>query len=121
MMELTSISFYGRSGGIHIFKDAIRAMGQPRFIRFCINADATSLAVVSYSKISLTSFRVPKNINDEDAKIEIYSKGLIRGLCSRLGWKETHSYRVPGRVLDNQSAVIFDLRRAEEIPYDERN
>ncbi|MCM1440467.1 MAG: hypothetical protein NC131_14905 [Roseburia sp.] len=118
MADATYISFYSKSGCIRIFKQSVRAIGLPKFIRFQINGDATSLILEPFDRITLTSFRVPNNLNDEEGNMEVYSKGLIYGLMQRLGWTKGRSYRVPGKVLPKQSIILYDLTQAQEIPND---
>lgn len=118
MAQPTNIAIYGRKPCVRIYKESIRAIGVPKFIRFRINADATQLLLEPYDRITLTSFRLPKNFDDEDTKVEIYSTALVRGLCQRLGWSESSSRRVPGKVYEKQGIIIFDLTQAEEIFYD---
>ena len=90
----------------------------PRFIRFRINEDATSLLLEPFDRITLTSFRVSSKLDDEEGKMEVYSKALLRGLSQRLGWGKGKSYRVPGKVLLQQGVVLYDLTQAQEIPND---
>lgn len=115
MADATYISFYSKSGCIRVFKASVRAIGLPKFIRFRINKDATLLIVEPFDRLTLTSFRVPKNLEEDDGNMEVYSKGLIRGLIQRLGWINGRSYRVPGKVLPKQSMILFDLSEAKEI------
>lgn len=118
MADSTYISFYSKSGCIRIFKASVRAIGMPRFIRFRINEDATSLLLEPFDRIMLTSFRVSAKLDDEEGKMEVYSKPLVQGLSQQLGWGNGKSYRVPGKVLLRQGVVLYDLTKAQEIPND---
>lgn len=118
MAESTYISFYSKWGSIRIFKDSVRAIGMPKFIRFRINEDATSLLLEPFDRITLTSFRVSAKLDDDEGKMEVYSKPFVRGLSKRLGWENGKSYRVPGKVLSKQGVVLYDLTKAQEIPND---
>lgn len=120
MAESTYISIYGRKPCVRIYKDSIRAIGMPKFIRFRISEDATKLLIEPFDRITLTSFRLPQNIDDEDSKMEVYSSALVRGLSKRLGWGETTSHRVPGKVYAKQGIIMYDLTKAEIIVYDDR-
>lgn len=120
MAESTYISIYGRKPCVRIFKDSIRAIGMPKFIRFQISDDATKLLIEPFDRITLASFRLPQNIDDEDSKMEVYSSALVRGLSKRLGWGETTSHRVPGKVYTKQGIIMYDLTKAEIIVYDDR-
>ena len=79
MADSTYISFYSKSGCIRIFKASVRAIGMPRFIRFRINEDATSLLLEPFDRITLTSFRVSAKLDDEEGKMEVYSKHSSKG------------------------------------------
>ncbi len=120
MAELTNISFYGKTGCIRIFKQSIRAIGMPNFIQFRISSDATSLVLEPFDRITLTSFRVPQQIDKEESRMEVYSKGFINGLARRMNWNSDGSYRVLGKVLRKQGIVLYDLSKAEIIPSDIR-
>ncbi len=115
MANLTFISFYGKTGNIRIFKSAVRAIGLPKFIRFRINDKTASLLLEPFDRITLTSFRVPSNLNNDVGNMDVYSKSLIDLLSQRLGWKRGRSYRVPGKVLTRQGVVLYDLKQAQEI------
>lgn len=41
----------------------------PKFIRFRINEDATSLLLEPFDRITLTSFRVSSKLDDEEGKM----------------------------------------------------
>ncbi len=112
--EDTNLSFYLRSNAIHIFKDAIRVIGTPEFIRFRVHPDGTSMLMESYDRITLTSFRVPKNV-DTGRSLVVHSKAFCRIMANRLGWDISESYRVPGRMIPSENVVIFDLTKAVPI------
>lgn len=119
LAELTYISIYGRKPCVRVFKDSIRAIGLPKFIRFRISADATKLLLEPFDRITLTSFRLPLDFDkNEDSKMEIYSTGLVKELSQRLGWNGCISHRVPGKVYEKQGVIVYDLTKAEEIHYD---
>ncbi len=90
----------------------------PKFIRFRINEDATALLLEPFDRITLTSFRVSVKLDDDEGKMEVYSKPFVRGLSQQLGWENGKSYRVPGKVLTQQGVVLYDLKQAQEIPND---
>ncbi len=113
MAETTYISFYSKWGCIRIFKKSIRAIGYPKFFRFRINRDATTLLLEPFDCLTLTSFRVTTNLDDEETKMEVYSKAFLQGLFQHLGWESGKSYRVPGKVLVKQSIILYDLTKAE--------
>lgn len=115
MSENTCISFYLNENKIHVFCDTVRAIGEPPYVRFLLNADGTSMIMAPYNKKEFQSMRVPKAVYNKTGKMEFRSVGFCRLLSHRLGWEQGHSYRIPGKVLIKQSLVLFDLTCAVKI------
>lgn len=111
----TYISFYNKRGTIRIFKKTIRLLGSPKFIRFRIHHEKQMLLLEPYGKIAFTSFRVPQNLNDDNGKLDIYSKSFTQLISKVMGWNVNQSYRVVGEIDEIKKNVIFDLTRAEII------
>ena len=111
----TYISFYNKRGTIRIFKKTIRLLGSPKFIRFQIHHEKQMLLLEPYGKITFTSFRVPQNLNDDNGKLDIYSKSFTHLISKVMGWDANQSYRVIGETDEIKKNVIFDLTRAEII------
>lgn len=120
MAESVYISFYVKASRIRIFKDSVRSIGMPKFVRFRISPDAKLIVLEPYDRITLSSFRVPKSFDTEDIRMDVSSKSMVDALAQRMHWNKDWSYRVPGRYLLQQNVVVFDLRRAEVIPGDDR-
>ena len=114
-MDETYVSFYLRQNRIRVFRQAITAIDNPRFIRFMIKTDGLSLVLLPYNKKTFQSFRVPKTANYDKWNMEISSKPLCLLLSHRLGWEPSRSYRVPGKVYKQQPLVLLDLSRAYPI------
>lgn len=115
-MNETYISFYPRSGAIRIFRSTVRALKSPKFLRFRLKADGSSMIMEPYGKSDFSSFRVPKTIFQGAEGMEIYSRHFVYGVARHCGWEHNLSYRVPGRLLPAQGIVLFDLTRAAPIP-----
>ena len=115
MTENTYISFYLNENKIHVFCDAVRAIGEPTFVRFLLNGDATSMIMETYDKKEFQSMRVPKEVYNKTGRMEFRSIGFCQLLTYRLGWERTYSYRIPGKVLLKQSLVLFDLTCAVQF------
>jgi len=77
-MNETHISFYLRSFRIHLFVDALRGIGSPRFIQFLVGPSGTSLAMVSADKKGFRTHRVPKGIYEGQNQMEINSMGAMQ-------------------------------------------
>ena len=102
-----------------MFCRALRTIQEPRFVRFLINDDATAIVMEPYDKIAFQSIRVPKRVYHKAGTLEIYSAPLCQLFSRRLGWDSTRSYRVPGKILEKQGVVWFDLSSAVQIKTDE--
>lgn len=113
--DTTYISFYLKSNTIRIFKKTIRGLGSPKFIRFRVNPEGTSLLLEEWDRITLTSFRIPKNIEDVEGSMDVHSKPFSRLMAYKLGWDAEKSYRIPGRVIQHQKVAVFDLTQAVQI------
>jgi hypothetical protein len=118
MAEKTYISFYLRTSTIHVFNAALRKIGQPPFVRFMINPDTMQMAMIPANKKDFQSFRVPKGLYSNRAgndAMKVHSQKLCRALASKLGWEVSQSYRVPGKVFEEQRVIRFDLCQASMI------
>lgn len=119
MAKQTYISLYGKCGKIHIFKSTIRAIGQPRFIRFRLSKDGRVL-LEPYDKITLTSFRVPKDLDDMGSTMEVSTTALIRIIYREWGFDTTKSYRIEGILYEEKQIAIFDISSAIKISDDNK-
>ena len=114
----TFISFYMKKYTFRISTRAIRVLDNPVYVRFLINPDKNLMAMESYDKIELTSFRIRRSIL-EDSKyhsFKIASKKLCTLLARRMNWKTDRSYRIPGKIHPEKKIVIYRLEEAKEIP-----
>lgn len=114
----TYISFYNKRGGIRIFKQTMRVLGLPKFIRFQLHQERHLMLLEPYDKISFTSFRVPTNLEDENGKLDIYSKAFTHLISKVMGWDFNRSYRVLGIIDEEKKYVVFNLDQAVEIMED---
>lgn len=115
MNEYTFISFYLSESKIHVYADAVRAIGEPPFVRFLLNGDGTSMIMEPFDRKEFQSIRVWNKVYDKTGRMEFRSVGLCRLLSHRLDWEQTHSYRIPGKILPKQNLVLFDLTCAVQI------
>ena len=106
---------YLKSNTIHVFKSAIRSIGNPNYVRLFIHEDGKTILMKSYDKKSQISIKVPRNLSDEKNNMRIHSKSFCYALAKSQGWDWQYSYRVPGIANKEQGIVIFDLTKAEII------
>lgn len=117
-MHETFISFYLAGGRVHIKADAVRGIGEPQFVRFLIAKDGKSMVMEPYHRKVFASMRVPASMYEKTgqrAQMEIKCAPFCRYLAACLGWDESSTYRVPGRILPQQRFVLLDLTSAYSI------
>ena len=115
MSNETYISFYLNSSRIHIFRKAIKEIGNPKFIRFLVKEDGKSMIMEAYIKKDFQSHRVPQIRDNANWKMEVTSIALCSLLKNRLNWEDNKSYRIPGKTYSGQHLAVFDLSAAEKI------
>ena len=118
------ISFYLKAYRIHIFVDALRAIGSPKRICFLIDNDMKRLAVIPYSARDFKSHGVPDDVYNGSTGLEISSFPLCQLLSTKYKWRLNQSYRISGKAGKysmDQKAVVFDLEKAEIIKEKEKN
>ena len=77
MDKNTFISVRLTSGTIRIFKETIRLMDNPEFIRFSVNEEGTLLAVEPYHRKTFTSFTVPKNLYSYNGEMVVSASRYV--------------------------------------------
>ena len=114
-MADTYISFYLRNNRIHIFVDALRGIGSPKYVCFLIADDRNTLILSPYKKKDFHSHRVPQDVYHGTRSLELASMRLCQILTVEFGWDSSKSYRIPGQLVEDKKIVVFDLRRASKI------
>ena len=61
-MTDTYISFYLRNNRIHVFVDALRSIGSPKYVCFMIAEDGNTLILSPYKRKDFHSHRVPQDV-----------------------------------------------------------
>ena len=114
-MTDTYISFYLRKNRIHIFVEALRGIGSPKYVCFLIAEDGGSLVLAPYDRKDFHSHRVSPTVYNGKRSLELASIHLCKLLSAEFGWDCSKSYRVPGRISKTHGVVVFNLRMASEI------
>ena len=116
-MNETFISFYLRANRVHVFVDSLRGIGCPKYIRFYLQENGHTLAIAPYPKKDFRSHRVPPTVYTGTGVhgMEVCSLKLCQIIARMYQWDSNRSYRVPGFVLQDHTAAIFNLGQAETI------
>ena len=114
-MADTYISFYLRNNRIHVFVDALRGIGSPKYVCFMISDDGNTLILSPYGKKDFHSHRVPQDVYQRIGSLNLTSIRLCQILTAEFGWDSSKSYRIPGRLDIYKKIVVFDLRFASTI------
>lgn len=104
-MSNTFISFYLSDGRIHIPLEALRGLGNPKYVHFLLSEDGNSMIMKPCERKVFSSMRVPAKIylkKDRHLKMDVNCIMLCRLLAKHLSWSMEHSYRAPG---DRKSVV----------------
>jgi len=119
MTNETNISFYLKPNRIHVFIDALRGIGSPKFICFLIEENGETLIMAPYGKKDFHSHRVPNEVYHGYRSMELCSLPLCSIVAKLYGWEPDCSYRVPGTILRDKHMVIFYLKQATLIEHEE--
>ncbi len=87
-------------------------MDNPKFIQFSVNKEGTLLAVEPYHRKTFTSFAIPRNLYSYNGAMVVYSKSLCSLIYNRLNWNKDKLYRIPGEILKEEKAAVFNLMNA---------
>lgn len=119
MSDIPYVSAYLGSNTLRIFRSAVREIGVPKYVRFRVHDSGKSMIMERYDKKTQRSFRVPKDLMENDRSMRVHSKSFCYALAQAQNWDVHKSYRIPGAVLIPGKIVVFDLTSAEEIsdPY----
>lgn len=114
-MQETYISFYLKANRIHVFVDSLRGLGSPSRICFMIDENGKTLMIAPYEKRDFKSHGVPPDVYSGAGGMEVSSMKLCRIIAGLHHWDLSRSYRVPGKIHEEQKVAIFSLSAAEVI------
>lgn len=113
MDDLLYISICFSDGGVRLFRNTVRSLNTPPYVKFYIHKERALLAITPDIEKSLLTHKTPKNIYDENGKMVVYSKRFCDILYREMKWDKEKLYRVPGKMMKTDNAAFFDLRKAE--------
>lgn len=115
MDDTIYISICFSDGGLRLFKNTVRMLNTPPYIKFYIHKEKSLLAITPDQERTLITHKTPKNLYDENGKMVIYSKRFCDVLYREMRWDKSKLYRVPGKMMENENAAYFDLEKAEVL------
>lgn len=97
-----------KEGCISIGKDAIRALGVPRYISILINEEKKTLAIIPCGEHDSLSFQVPEDLlTDLNKSFRIYSIQFIDGIRGMISAADTRYIRLHGEYDSAMGSVVF--------------
>ena len=96
-----------RKNRIIITKKAHRLMCEPEYILLLVNPDDRTLVIANSDGKERRAQHIRRSKYSE---IELCSKGLLKTLLTLSdNWKDDHSYKIYGEVLQGQNAMKFNI------------
>lgn len=114
------ISIHSKYKVIHISKEVVRALKAPMFICLKVNADWTSVALVSCKEKDRLSFRVPEDLFiDNNVGFRICSKEFVTVLLGKNKMSDDNTYRIYGEYKPENNAIVFQMSDAKILLHPE--
>jgi len=115
MSDVLYISMSCSKGAIRLFKEIIRSLKTPPYVKFYINRESCCLAIGADFTKSQKTHKIPKNLYTDNGKMVIYSKKFCNIIYDEMKWDKRLTYRVPGKMMCDNNLAFFDLKKAEII------
>ena len=115
MSDRTYLTVSMANYSFRVFRNALKAVGMPSYVRFLTDPETSRMAMTAYDRKEFTSFKVPsgaKIYGNRNGCVRIHSHVLCKTLYRQFGWDTSKTYRIPGRMLPGQQAVVYDLSAA---------
>lgn len=106
-----------KRGRILIYRNTLKEIGEPDYIRLLLNRKLKRIAVQCCEEIDRDSYRVPDYSTWE--QFDIASLKFITMLYKMAGWDSEKSYRIYGYPVLKYRLVLFCLEDAHVIADDE--
>lgn len=101
--------------GMTFNKSVTQKLGHPLKVVLLIDEDSKQVAIQACTDATVGAvdfFKSTKNV----ASVRWTSKDLLNTLQEMMGWQlDRESYRVDGKLLKQEKAMLFDLKTAVEL------
>lgn len=104
--------------GITFNRSVAMKLGYPEYVVLLINADAKQIAikVCDSDAPKAATFYKQQAENEAVRSVRWNNRDLLNNLSEIMGWDlKLMSHRVEGRMLPQESAMLFDLNKAADM------
>lgn len=115
-----NISFNLKRHRVLIFRDVLRALGNPGCFRFLIDGEKKCLAI-QVCDFGDEGYHIVPDFSEKENgwSYELCSTELLRLIWGLCGWDREDAYRIRGVLCHEKRAAIFNLNNAEKISGEE--
>ena len=113
-----NISINYRTGKIQVYKKAIDAIGQPRFVQFLIDPDTKKLYMRGTDTRENNCLVIPSESSRKKNGYVLHGKYFIKKISALVGWDIDRPHILVGVFMPSQNAVVFDLSKAVTVEND---
>lgn len=102
--------------GIRFSKGVVIKLNYPQYVTFLINKNSQQVALQVCDKKTHNATVFYKQKKTNVISIRWNSKDLLNTIESIMQWNlEIESYRIEGKLMKEENAIIFDLNKAKII------
>lgn len=113
MNDTIYISICFSDGGIRLFRNTVRSLNTPPYVKFYVHKERALLAISPDNEKTLITHKTPRNLYDENGRMIVFSKRFCDVLYREMNWDKSKLYRVPGKMMKKDNAAFFELDKAE--------
>lgn len=106
------ISFSWKHAGVYIYKNTLKALGNPEYVRFLFDEKKKHLALQVCMMQDSGSIKVSRN---NDVYTEITSLIMLRLIWKMCNWDKKNTLRCFGKLYSKSQVVDFDLNDVELV------
>lgn len=100
---------------IRIHRRTLQMLGNPAYIQLLVNPESRTIAVKCTTGSDHLSHRIPEGELLRHKCYELYSRNLLKALCSASsGWTDKETYLIYGTLIESRHLVQFSME--DSIP-----
>ena len=102
--------------GLNFNSIAIKTIGYPEHVMFLTNEEAKQIAIQVCDSANSHAVQFYKEKKSGLVSVRWNGRELLKKIYEMMGWEyPIESYRVDGKLLQEEHAMIFDLKNARRI------